>query len=68
MVRPFVDCEKCKRHFTCVSVCPVNVFEETDDGCVKVARPKDCIGCGACQANCPANAIVVSDKDPFKKK
>ncbi|MBN1923682.1 MAG: 4Fe-4S binding protein [Nanoarchaeota archaeon] len=59
MVKPNVDCKKCKRHFTCVSVCPVGVFDKTDKGCVKVARPKDCIGCGACEANCPEQAIVV---------
>ncbi len=58
MVKPHVDCKKCKQHFTCVSVCPVNVFEEADK-CVKVARPKDCIGCGACEANCPEKAIEV---------
>jgi NAD-dependent dihydropyrimidine dehydrogenase PreA subunit len=59
MPKPIVDCKKCKRHFTCVSVCPMSVFEETKEGCVKVARPKECIGCGACEANCPTGAIKV---------
>lgn len=59
MVKPNVDCSKCKRHFTCVNVCPVGVFEKTDKGCVKVAHPEKCIGCRACEVNCPENAITV---------
>ena len=59
MVRPYVDCKKCKRHFVCVEVCPAGVFDKTEEGCVKVARPKDCIGCRSCEAGCPVEAIEV---------
>jgi len=59
MVKPVVDCKKCKRHFACLDVCPVGVFEKTKEGCVKVAHPENCIGCRACEANCPEKAIKV---------
>jgi len=59
MVKPHVDCKKCTRQFVCVSVCPVSVFEKTKKGCVKVAHPEKCIGCLACETNCPENAIKV---------
>jgi len=34
-------------------------FEKTKKGCVKVAHPEKCIGCLACETNCPENAIKV---------
>ncbi|VVB75934.1 4Fe-4S dicluster domain protein [Candidatus Tiddalikarchaeum anstoanum] len=64
-VRPYIDVKKCKKHFTCVSVCPVTVFDKVSDkDYPKIARPADCIGCHACEANCPENAIIVSETAP----
>lgn len=60
MVKPTIDCKKCKHHFVCVDICPANVFDKVaNDKCPKVARPKECIGCRACEVNCPENAIEV---------
>jgi len=58
--RPFVDKEKCTGCETCIGVCPVNVFE-MEKGKSSVKRPEDCIQCRACEASCPAKAIVVKE-------
>ena len=49
------NCVKCK-HTTCVSVCPVDCFYEGDD--MLVINPDECIDCGVCVPECPAEAIV----------
>ncbi|RZI47779.1 ferredoxin family protein [Rickettsiales endosymbiont of Peranema trichophorum] len=48
------NCIKCK--FTdCVEVCPVNCFHEGEN--MLVINPDECIDCGVCVAECPAEAI-----------
>lgn len=49
------NCVKCK-HTTCVTVCPVDCFYEGDD--MLVIDPDECIDCGVCVPECPADAIV----------
>ena len=44
-------------------LCPVNVFDEVD-GKVIVSRPKDCIGCHACESQCVNDEIVVREATP----
>jgi NAD-dependent dihydropyrimidine dehydrogenase PreA subunit len=58
--KPLIDYKKCTSCGTCVSVCPVQVFEKKGKKVV-VAKPDECIGCRACEAQCPAQAIVVED-------
>lgn len=41
-------------------LCPVQVFEEVG-GKVIVARPRDCIGCHACESQCVNEEIVVRE-------
>ena len=60
MPTPIIDYSKCTKCKTCISVCPVAVFEEKN-GKVVVAKPEDCIGCKACEAQCPEEAIIVED-------
>ena len=60
MPKPIIDQSKCTKCGTCIGVCPVNVFEKTEDGVV-VAKPEECIGCRACEAQCPEEAIKVED-------
>jgi ferredoxin len=49
------NCIKCK--FTdCVSVCPVDCFYEGPN--FLAINPDECIDCGVCVDECPANAIV----------
>jgi ferredoxin len=49
------NCIKCK-YMDCVEVCPVDCFYEGDN--MLVIHPDECIDCGVCEPECPANAIV----------
>lgn len=48
------DCIRCK-HMDCVSVCPVDCFYEGEN--MLVINPSECIDCGVCEPECPADAI-----------
>ncbi len=54
------NCIKCK-YTDCVEVCPVDCFYEGEN--MLVIHPDECIDCGVCVPECPANAIY-SDADP----
>lgn len=53
-------CIRCK-YMDCVEVCPVDCFYEGEN--MVVINPDECIDCGVCESECPANAIL-SDADP----
>ena len=48
------NCIKCK-YMDCISVCPVDCFYEGDN--MLVINPDECIDCGVCEPECPADAI-----------
>ena len=52
-------CIRCK-YTDCVEVCPVDCFKEGPN--FLVIDPDECIDCGVCIPECPADAIV-SDRD-----
>ena len=54
------NCIKCK-YTDCVEVCPVDCFYEGAD--MLVIHPDECIDCGVCVPECPAEAIV-ADNEP----
>ncbi|MCF2524875.1 ferredoxin FdxA [Bradyrhizobium sp. G127] len=54
------NCIKCK-YMDCVEVCPVDCFYEGKN--MLVIHPDECIDCGVCVPECPAEAIV-PDSDP----
>jgi NAD-dependent dihydropyrimidine dehydrogenase PreA subunit len=60
MFLPRIDEKKCKQSGECLDVCPVDVFE-IQDGVMVVAAPADCIGCEACIAACPEEAITLDE-------
>jgi ferredoxin len=57
-------CIKCK-HMDCVEVCPVDCFYEGEN--MLVINPSECIDCGVCEPECPAEAIIREVDDPDKK-
>ncbi len=56
-----INLEKCTTPFACkkcLQVCPHGAFEGGLRQ-VKLVRPEACMECGACQRNCPTEAITV---------
>jgi NAD-dependent dihydropyrimidine dehydrogenase PreA subunit len=54
------NCIKCK-YMDCVEVCPVDCFYEGEN--MLVIHPDECIDCGVCEPECPADAIS-ADSEP----
>ncbi len=54
------NCIRCK-YTDCVEVCPVDCFYEGEN--MLVIHPDECIDCGVCVPECPAEAIF-ADTDP----
>ena len=48
-------CIRCK-YMDCVEVCPVDCFYEGE--VMLVINPDECIDCGVCEPECPAEAIL----------
>jgi NAD-dependent dihydropyrimidine dehydrogenase PreA subunit len=64
MVKVVVDQSRCNGDSVCVGVCPVSVFEmQTVGGEQKsvVVNGDACIVCRACEAQCPTQAITVTE-------
>jgi len=53
-------CIKCK-YTDCVEVCPVDCFYEGET--MLVINPSECIDCGVCEPECPAEAILPDTED-----
>ncbi|MCF8482325.1 MAG: ferredoxin family protein [Rhodospirillum sp.] len=58
------NCIKCK-YQDCVEVCPVDCFYEGEN--FLVIHPDECIDCGVCEPECPAEAIL-PDSEPMAEK
>jgi len=56
-------CIKCK-YTDCVAVCPVDCFYEGEN--TLVIHPDECIDCGVCEPECPADAILPDNTDEGK--
>jgi len=59
------NCQAC-RFTDCVSVCPVDCFYA--DGDQLYIHPDECIDCGACEPECPVEAIYDEANLPENKK
>lgn len=58
------DCIRCK-FMDCVDACPVSCFYEGEN--MLVIKPDECIDCGLCEAECPADAILPDSEDDAEK-
>ena len=50
----------------CVDVCPVDCFYEGEN--MLVIHPDECIDCGVCEPECPAEAILADTEDGATEK
>ncbi|GGB32670.1 ferredoxin family protein [Tistrella bauzanensis] len=57
------NCIKCK-YQDCVEVCPVDCFYEGEN--MLVIHPDECIDCGVCEPECPAEAIKPDSEDDLE--
>lgn len=64
----FVIAEPCieEKAASCVEVCPVDCIHEGPDQFY--IDPDECIDCGACEPECPVQAIFPEDDVPDKWK
>jgi len=58
------NCIRCK-YMDCVEVCPVDCFYEGDN--MLVIHPDECIDCGVCEPECPAEAIKADSESGLEK-
>jgi ferredoxin len=59
------NCQKC-RFTDCVSVCPVDCFYGDEEQLY--INPDECIDCGACEPECPVDAIYDEARLPKDKE
>lgn len=59
------NCIRCK-YTDCVEVCPVDCFYEGPN--FLTINPDECIDCGLCEPECPANAIFEENEVPEDQK
>lgn len=57
-------CIMCK-YTDCVEVCPVDCFYEGEN--TLVIAPDECIDCGVCEPECPADAIIPDTESGAEK-
>ena len=58
------SCIRCK-FMDCVEVCPVDCFYEGEN--MLVIHPDECIDCGVCEPECPAEAILPDTEEVAEK-
>ena len=58
-------CFGCK-YTDCVAVCPADCFHEGDK--MLYIEPESCIDCGACEPECPVEAIFLDSDLPAEWK
>ncbi len=64
----YVITEPCigEKNEACVEVCPVDCIYDVGDRFV--INPEECIDCGACEPECPVEAIYPEDEVPEDMK
>jgi ferredoxin len=64
MLMAYIIAEPCigTKDASCVAVCPVDCIYEGED--MYYINPDECIDCGACEPECPVEAIYADDSVP----
>ncbi len=67
---PYVITEPCidVKDKACVEVCPVDCIHGDDDSPQLYINPAECIDCGACEPECPVEAIFEESSVPEDSK
>jgi ferredoxin len=67
---PYVITEACidVKDKACVEVCPVDCIHGDDDSPQLYINPAECIDCGACEPECPVEAIFEESSIPEEMK
>lgn len=66
IVMTYVIAEPCinVKDASCVAVCPVDCIYSSEADNMYYINPDECIDCGACEPECPVNAIFAEDEVP----
>jgi len=66
---PYVITEPCVgvKDKSCVAVCPVDCIQGKDDDNQLYIDPSECIDCGLCEPECPAEAILPDTESGLEK-
>jgi NAD-dependent dihydropyrimidine dehydrogenase PreA subunit len=56
-----VDLKKCSCCGVCITMCPVDVFQECPEGTTDPLKSGGCIGCMSCIDTCPEKCIEVTE-------
>ena len=51
----------CKECGICKAFCPAHVFARGETGAIEVAEPENCIGCRACENQCPDYCLEIEE-------
>jgi len=62
MPTPSIDEKKCTSCGNCIQLCPMQVFKKQEEKVV-VDKPKECIGCKACEVQCDKQAIKIIEEE-----
>jgi NAD-dependent dihydropyrimidine dehydrogenase PreA subunit len=60
MPKPVINKDRCNDCGNCLEICPVGVFGKENE-VVVVKKAAECLGCKACEVQCPNAAIEVID-------
>ena len=66
----YIICEPCVgvKDKACVEVCPVDCIHGKDEDDMLYINPEECIDCGACEPECPVDAIFAEEDVPDQWK
>ncbi len=61
-------CHQCEEPVPCAEACPMDAILAQEESGTRIVKEEDCVGCGACEANCPFNMITIDPEESKAKK